>query len=360
MAVMALLASWQQQVLSTAPADRLAAKDAVSELYRLLNCPPPRIVWVPSPADAVREAGLEIRSTLAPRILLTAFSSLARMTNRWRIPLAELAQSARQEPLQPDDAFRLASAIADASPFELRFRRGNEDVIVRHIARMVAGAPAFARSRMSPISAFLRGAMAPGIPAIIDVISEVLMIPEASQLVPLAALARSCGFCLPLEKTCFLCERPEFIRLDEQGQLHADAAPAVAWPGGAMPMWYWHGIDVAPHVLAPVNTMTASSIRRERSSIQRDIMIERFGLEAFIREAGTPVQRDESGVLWMVRSPLRRREVTVVEVTNGTAEADGSFRHYFLRVPNLIRTARGAVAWTYGLTAEEYKVAVRT
>ena len=40
---------------------------------------------------------------------------------------------------------------------------------------------------------------------------------------------------------------------------------------------------------------------------------------------------------------------TAVEVVNGTAEADGSRKRYVLRVPSRMRTAREAVAWTYGL-----------
>ena len=45
---------------------------------------------------------------------------------------------------------------------------------------------------------------------------------------------------------------------------------------------------------------------------------------------------------------------TAVEVVNGTAEADGSRKRYFLRVPSAMRTPREAVAWTYGLTADQY------
>ena len=39
---------------------------------------------------------------------------------------------------------------------------------------------------------------------------------------------------------------------------------------------------------------------------------------------------------------------------NGTAEPDGSFRHYVLQGPPTMRTAREAVAWTYGLSDHEY------
>jgi hypothetical protein len=45
---------------------------------------------------------------------------------------------------------------------------------------------------------------------------------------------------------------------------------------------------------------------------------------------------------------------TAVEVINGTSEPDGSRKHHFLRVPSRMRTAREAVAWTYGLTDEQY------
>jgi len=43
-----------------------------------------------------------------------------------------------------------------------------------------------------------------------------------------------------------------------------------------------------------------------------------------------------------------------VEVTNGTAEADGSRKTYWLNVPPEMRSAKAAVAWTYGMTPEQY------
>ena len=48
----------------------------------------------------------------------------------------------------------------------------------------------------------------------------------------------------------------------------------------------------------------------------------------------------------------------VVEVVNATPEPDGSYRRYFLRVPPQVRTAREAVAWTFGFEdAERFIVA---
>jgi hypothetical protein len=71
------------------------------------------------------------------------------------------------------------------------------------------------------------------------------------------------------------------------------------------------------------------------------------------------VHRDETGVLWRVEfdddEPL-----VMVEVINSTPEPDGSRRTYFLRVPPDTETAREGVAWTFGLTAEEYQPLAQT
>ena len=50
----------------------------------------------------------------------------------------------------------------------------------------------------------------------------------------------------------------------------------------------------------------------------------------------------------------------MVEVVNSTPEPDGTRKTYFLRVPPTTRTAREAVAWTFGLRADAYRPAVET
>ena len=37
------------------------------------------------------------------------------------------------------------------------------------------------------------------------------------------------------------------------------------------------------------------------------------------------------------------------------AEKDGTRKRYFLAVPPTMKTARKAVAWTFGMSADEYK-----
>ena len=50
----------------------------------------------------------------------------------------------------------------------------------------------------------------------------------------------------------------------------------------------------------------------------------------------------------------------MVEVLNSTAEPDGSWKTYWLRVPPTMRTPREAIAWTFGMTKEEYAPAMQS
>ena len=82
-----------------------------------------------------------------------------------------------------------------------------------------------------------------------------------------------------------------------------------------------------------------------------------------VREGGAEVlDSDVVGRLWRreIDPPRRwigRREepVVMVEVQNSTPEPDGTRKTYYLRVPPNLRTAREAVAWTFGLSGSQYR-----
>ena len=63
----------------------------------------------------------------------------------------------------------------------------------------------------------------------------------------------------------------------------------------------------------------------------------------------------------MSQKMYRQGDVFLVEVEDAVdlskakaIEPDGSFKDYFIRVPPTIRTAHAAVAWSFGMTAEQY------
>lgn len=89
-------------------------------------------------------------------------------------------------------------------------------------------------------------------------------------------------------------------------------------------------------------------------------MLERYGPSKYLLDSGAKqVHRDGCGRLY--RKDMAGDEpLVMVRVTNSSPEPDGTFREYFLRVPPTTQTAREAVAWTFGLTAEKYRPSVET
>jgi hypothetical protein len=89
--------------------------------------------------------------------------------------------------------------------------------------------------------------------------------------------------------------------------------------------------------------------------------MERIGIEPFMKAlGGAVVQQDDYGCLWRTERRIDGEPLVAVEVVNSTPEPDGSYRRYFLRVPPTVRTARGGLAWSFGLTRREYAPAVET
>ncbi|MGD8487290.1 MAG: hypothetical protein PVG27_07605 [Chloroflexota bacterium] len=176
-------------------------------------------------------------------------------------------------------------------------------------------------------------------------------------------VARSVGAWWALEGLAICCERPLVLRLDEEGRPHSTDGPAIAY-GDGFEVWADHGVSIPSWLVTEPGRLSVEAIDAERNAEVRRIMIERFGAERLVREGdATLVSEDETGRLW--RRSLKDRQfgeedITMVEVRNSTPEPDGSFRTYFLRVPNLTFTARDGVAWTFGLSEREYAPAKET
>jgi hypothetical protein len=159
-----------------------------------------------------------------------------------------------------------------------------------------------------------------------------------------------------------LCVRPDQVACIPRpalwilnGRLHREDGAAVEWPTGER-YFFWRGTRVPGWIIKRREQITLQAIRSEHNIEVRRCMIECFGLERFLQEAGiSSVNGDQFGRLWWAVTGE-----TWVEVENGTREADGTRRRYFLQVPRSMRSAREAVAWTYGLLPEQYELAVRT
>ena len=154
------------------------------------------------------------------------------------------------------------------------------------------------------------------------------------------------------------------IRLDNRDRLHHDTQAAVDW--GTERAYYVHGIAVPAKVFEHPESLTAKEIAQATNIEVRRVMLDRFGLDRFMRESGAKrLHADDRGELYEYQFPQLNRwqqeePLRMVKVINSTPETDGTTKSYWLRVPPDVQTAREAVAWTFGRNGAEYAPAVET
>ena len=198
------------------------------------------------------------------------------------------------------------------------------------------------------------------------------------------AISRSIGWWYPFDEFCVLTGRPDVIARDERGRLHSDNGPALHYRDGYA-LYAIHGVRVPMDVIEHPESVTVTRIENESNSEVRRVMIERYGASRYLLDAGAAIQhRDATGILY--RKPLPGDEdIVMVRVLNSTPEPDGvisrdeaiaifgdaaksavdapacaRFKEYMIRVPPTMRTAHEAVAWTFGLAAEDYHPAIES
>jgi hypothetical protein len=162
------------------------------------------------------------------------------------------------------------------------------------------------------------------------------------------------------QRRCVLVPRPALQVAD--GRLHCSDGPAVEWSDG-LSYWFWEGLHIPRRIAAKDSERARLQVLVRTPNLERRrLLLDRIGYERFLDIADAKLeQQDDYGKLWRTTLSVDGEQLRVVEVVNSTPESDGSRRRYFLRVPPDTRTARDAVAWTFGFDdADDYTLAVQT
>jgi hypothetical protein len=166
------------------------------------------------------------------------------------------------------------------------------------------------------------------------------------------SLAQGATSYLFSQHCCFVYLKPREAFFDPSWRLHNPDKAAAYFSDGTR-FFFWHGIEVPEHVIVQPKKIKLKMIEQERNVEVRRVMIERFGIDNFTLLA-KKLHEDECGILYS-KEMDGDEDFTVVKVINSTAEPDGTYKNYFLRVPPGTRTARAGVAWTFGLEEDEYE-----
>ncbi len=348
-------ARWAAIGRSTEPADHIAAEEGVRLAYRAAALEPPlRIVWCEGPvalSHLTRRMsgadGANVKAAVIHRVRRSVASRVAqRVHKRVRSAVEHGVSHADALVASAYDAVMRGAAHGTASLVE-RMRQG--DGSLRGLFRLGG----FRRSAAGQRELSWLGAY--------DFLRNVLGLrAETEPLLGLWQLAGSLGWVQPHEQKCWLVERPNILRGDNRDRLHNASGPALRYPDGWC-VYAWKGIEVPSWMIEQPEKITLAAIDAEPDVQVRRCMIEILTPQRFVALGGAVrVAEDEAGVLW--RKAWWASDVwAAVEVINATPETDGTRKHFFLQVPANMRTAREAVAWTYGLTADVYaRLVIRT
>lgn len=157
------------------------------------------------------------------------------------------------------------------------------------------------------------------------------------------------------ENFAFICEHPKLFLTDERGNLHNSAGPALCFADGDK-YFAWHGCLVPDWVIERKRFITPALIDRQNNVEMRRVLIDIYGWERYLKNSRLKkLHQDKYGVLYCKDLGGRYwQSIFVVEVLNATPEPDGKKRRYLLRVPPNMKTAKEAVAWTFGMREEDY------
>lgn len=150
------------------------------------------------------------------------------------------------------------------------------------------------------------------------------------------------------------------VTVDSRSRPHCiDGKPAVQY-SDAREEYYWHGVKVPDFVISDPSKITVEVIEVTTNAEVKRVMMEKYGIQRYMQDCGARLlHKDETGELYR-KTAHGTEALCFVKVKNSTAEPDGTFKDYFLRVPPTMKKAREAVAWTFRMTVKEYDPALET
>ncbi len=195
------------------------------------------------------------------------------------------------------------------------------------------------------------------------------------QLQTWVALAHSVFAFCAFDDICFICERPTQLTVDTEGRLHNTDSAAMQFADGYS-LYSVHGVRLVADLICNKECITTAQIQAETNAEVRRVMIDFYDTNdkgRFIRDADAKeIATDDFGTLYQMDLP-GDEPLLMVKVVNSTAEPDGTFKDYFIRVQPELRpmlkdglgepqklTAHNAVASTFGKYGHEYDLVLQT
>lgn len=169
------------------------------------------------------------------------------------------------------------------------------------------------------------------------------------------SLVKSCGWTWWHENVLAISDRPKTIKRDNEGRLHCENGPSIAYRDG-WSLHHWHGVSIPPEWVTGKKPSAKEALHWANVE-QRRAACEILGWQHILAELDAKVIDQDGdaqiGTLLEVNLPDSGPE-RFLSVRCGTG------RQFALPVPREVDTALAANAWTYGLDKLSFKPEIRT
>lgn len=317
---------WTAIGLSTGPADRGRAEEAIGGYYAAAKLPAPKhFIWTSSPmATAV------IGPVAA--LLVTKFECEA------DDPRIQGLVSTVNEAIVAGETDPVKVAVTYCQKVVTDEAAAEVDKCVRDVIG-------------NTWRRYIGGSSWAGWCAYVSFFRQVCNLPIPSETAE--ALTESAGWVWPHQTFAVLTDRPCELHRDETGRLHNPDGPSIRWRDG----WathHWRGTAVPAEWIESKDSVDPALALNWENIEQRRCLAEILGWNRVLTAVKTRVVvTDNFGTLLEADLPDAPRS-RFVKVRCGTG------RDFILPVPPEMKSAHEAVAWTYGMTPEEYGPEVRT
>lgn len=177
------------------------------------------------------------------------------------------------------------------------------------------------------------------------------------QLDGLIELSKSAGWAMPYEGICYVSERHNVLRLDDEGLLHCEDGPAYSYPDGYS-IYSWHGTTIPKEWIIDRDNMKAETALTWPNIEQRRAACEIIGWETILIQLKAVVidEDDDPQIGTLVECVIpdigKERFLRVLCPTG---------RKFALPVPPNMKTALEAQAWGWDENVKTFiKPEIRT
>ena len=347
MCVLGLLAQ-KRLTLSTGPIDGQKATEAIKVAYAAIGVEEPSVIICSSPRDAYFQIFNLLKGDHSQNCSDKYSNRLGKnLDQKWMSPVGEFASPAVWKyelscmTIEPEADSILSSLMNELVDSYVRSERTMGNVFPNHLLSL--------KSPENPTTLFKEIYLTQWYVSSLGVnISQ-----KAQEILRCQKLLfEHCGWIIPFEKICVVCDRPRHLRFDSQNRLHAEGEPAIEFADG-WNFYYYHGVRLPEEYgqFHPNKWQSQWLLAEENAEVRR-VLIEGIGYDRIIQELQAK-QIDS----WQEYALLQidNADVEPICLLKMTCPSTG-FIHA-LRVPPNLTSAREAIGWVnWDIDPEEFSV----